>query len=486
MVASGLYAYTERTTLEVAFQEVLLPSLAGLLFILLMALLLSRYQRQLRLALVQAQNAEAETRSILEQSPDPLISINSSGHIIKVNKSAVDFFGYGEPQLLSMKVEDLIPNQHKARHVYHRTQYANEPRQRVMAGGKPQQALLADGRVRAVAINLNYFTRADGEVLFSASLRDVTEENRIKDELLNSEKRLRFLMDKSPVAACIKTFANGQVVYVNPAYANMVNLRDQELSQLDMGAYYADCSAFRDISAQVRDGTAVSDQLMEMDIPGRGKRWVQSSYLPMQYQGLGAMLCWYADITELKQHQDELEYLAQYDSLTGLPNRLLFHDRLQLAMHQTRRRDKKLALVFIDLDGFKQINDSHGHDAGDELLTRLAKRMKETLRDSDTIARLGGDEFVMLLGDLHTLDDCLPLVKRVMQVASRPVSYQGRDLQVTASLGITLFPQQRNVDEEELLLQADQAMYRAKQLGKNRYQVYHETSNVTPIDQSRA
>ncbi len=178
------------------------------------------------------------------------------------------------------------------------------------------------------------------------------------------------------------------------------------------------------------------------------------------------------DITALKEREAQLEHIAHYDMLTMLPNRVLLADRLHQAMVQARRRHRLLAVVYLDLDGFKAINDRHGHDIGDQLLVALSGRMKETLRDSDTLARLGGDEFIAVLLDLPDSVDSLPMIERLLAAAAQPVPVGELILNASASLGVTFYPQADDVDADQLLRQADQAMYQAKLAGKNRFHFF--------------
>ncbi|MBB3329741.1 diguanylate cyclase (GGDEF)-like protein/PAS domain S-box-containing protein [Halomonas campaniensis] len=187
-----------------------------------------------------------------------------------------------------------------------------------------------------------------------------------------------------------------------------------------------------------------------------------------------------ADITSLKAHQQELEHIAHYDALTGLPNRTLLADRIRQAMAAARRHQQRLALVFIDLDGFKAVNDAHGHAMGDRLLIELGRRMKAALRESDTLGRLGGDEFVAVLGDLDSEAACLPVLERLRRVAAAPVEIDGQRLEVSASLGVTFYPAGEELDADQLLRQADQAMYRAKRRGKNRYERFEPVRDGIP------
>jgi len=179
----------------------------------------------------------------------------------------------------------------------------------------------------------------------------------------------------------------------------------------------------------------------------------------------------FTDITPMKEHQKQLEHIAHYDALTGLPNRMLLADRMRQAIAQSQRRERSLAVAYLDLDGFKAINDQHGHDVGDELLIAIAQRMKTALREGDTLARIGGDEFVAVLVDLDGAQDCEPVLARLLHAAAEPVTLHRQSLRVSASIGLTLYPQD-GVDADLLLRHADQAMYQAKQAGKNRYHLF--------------
>lgn len=188
----------------------------------------------------------------------------------------------------------------------------------------------------------------------------------------------------------------------------------------------------------------------------------------------------FSDITPLKEQQQQLERIAHFDALTNLPNRILLSDRLHQAMVQAQRRRQHVAVVFLDLDGFKAVNDQHGHDAGDHVLMNLAARMKEALREGDTIARLGGDEFVAVLIDLEDVGAAMPMVNRLLTAAAQAVTLDALTLQVSASLGVTFYPQAQDMDADQLLRQADHAMYQAKLAGRNRFHIFDAAEDGNP------
>lgn len=179
----------------------------------------------------------------------------------------------------------------------------------------------------------------------------------------------------------------------------------------------------------------------------------------------------FTDITLMKEQQSQLERIAHYDLLTNLPNRSLLADRLSQAMLQCSRHDLLLAVVFLDLDGFKAINDTHGHDIGDKLLIALSTRMKNALREGDSLARIGGDEFVAVLPDLVKVEDCKSVLDRLLLAVSQPITIDDVVLNISTSIGATLYPDD-NVDADQLMRHADQAMYAAKESGKNCYHLF--------------
>lgn len=184
---------------------------------------------------------------------------------------------------------------------------------------------------------------------------------------------------------------------------------------------------------------------------------------------LDKVVALYADLSIQKAHEAELEFLATHDVLTGLPNRSLLRDRLAQALMRGQRTGERVAVAYIDLDGFKSVNDEHGHAVGDELLRQIAGRMQKAMRGMDTLARLGGDEFVAVLVDLPTESAVVPMLERLLEMVAEPIHWDTADLTITASVGVSFGQGEESVDADTLLRQADLAMYQAKVSGKNRY-----------------
>ncbi|MBU0621022.1 MAG: EAL domain-containing protein [Gammaproteobacteria bacterium] len=178
-----------------------------------------------------------------------------------------------------------------------------------------------------------------------------------------------------------------------------------------------------------------------------------------------------SDITLLKQHEKQLEHIAHYDALTNVPNRVLLADRLRQALAHSKREGSLLAVCYLDLDGFKLVNDTMGHEAGDTVLIEVTRRIKETIRGDDTVARLGGDEFAVLLLGLRAAEECASSLNRLLDAICHPIEIEGKLFEVSASIGVALYPGDE-ADADALLRHADQAMYSAKQAGKNRYHLY--------------
>jgi diguanylate cyclase (GGDEF)-like protein/PAS domain S-box-containing protein len=295
--------------------------------------------------------------------------------------------------------------------------------------------------------------------------------------LVEGEKRLA--LERQRYEAILQTAqdgyllvdADGRILDINEATCRMLGYAREELLRLsildienektteEIAAILHACQATGGARFETVHRTKAG-QPIEVE--------VSISRLPEQNLFVSLM----RDISDRKRHQEKLEHIAHFDVLTGLPNRLLLADRIHQAMVQTTRHGDRLAVVYLDLDGFKAVNDQHGHNHGDRLLVQLGQRMRLALRDGDTLARLGGDEFVALMLELPDKVACVPILERLLAAASEPVILDGVPVRVSASMGVSFYPQREEVVADQLIRQADQAMYQAKQAGKNRYHLF--------------
>jgi diguanylate cyclase (GGDEF)-like protein/PAS domain S-box-containing protein len=242
----------------------------------------------------------------------------------------------------------------------------------------------------------------------------------------------------------------------------------------DLMPYYRVNGMFEELERVVLDGRVVETEWQAATWPATG-RWLQRQIVPVE----GGAVATVRDITERKEAEERIRHLAHHDELTGLPNRSLIRDRLDQAVLNAQRNGKHLALAFVDLDGFKLVNDGLGHNAGDELLKVVGRRMGDCLRRNDTLGRLGGDEFVILLPDVS--DQALaitPVLEKIRQAVTEPVLIGDQAVQVSCSMGVVMYPRDGE-DPKTLMMNADAAMYRAKDLGSNNFQFYTREMNAS-------
>ncbi len=276
--------------------------------------------------------------------------------------------------------------------------------------------------------------------------------------------------------AILITDAQHNIIDINPAFSNITGYTQNEVlgknpSLLKSGLHDVDFyeAMWHDISLQGYWRGEIWNRKKGGEIFAE---WLTISAVADKLGKVTHYIGASSDITLLKKNERKLELMAHYDPLTGVPNRVLLADRMHLAFAQTNRDKCLMAVGYLDLDGFKPVNDRLGHDAGDQLLIEIALRIKNALREGDTIARLGGDEFVFLLLGLAKVEDCEITLHRLLEVISEPVTLGNQAVSVSASIGISIFPND-NTDPDTLLRHADQAMYQAKQEGKNRYHIYN-------------
>ena len=323
-------------------------------------------------------------------------------------------------------------------------------------------------------INMSYVPLHDPNGIISggiAILDNITVQKEYQNRLKKSEETLLYLLKMAPIAVRIAKKKGKKVVFANEAYARLIKEDVSTVLGKNPKNYYSNQEEYEAVVTQINNDELIYDRLIELLIKNQ-TIWALASYMPIDFEGEACVLGWFYDVTEEIYLQKELEFIANYDALTGLPNRILESDRLLQGMAQAQRRKTRLAVIYLDLDGFKAVNDTYGHPVGDQLLIALSTRMKETLREGDTLARLGGDEFVAILVDLESASSAIPIIDRLLEAASLPIQLDDLMVQVSASIGVTFYPQENEVDGDQLIRQADQAMYAAKQSGKNRYQLF--------------
>jgi diguanylate cyclase (GGDEF)-like protein/PAS domain S-box-containing protein len=426
---------------------------------------------ELRRAQVELGAARARYFDLYDLAPVGYCSLSEAGLILEANLTAATLLGTARGALVNLPITRYIQKHDQDRYyLYHK---------RLVASGEPQACELQmhdlGGAPFWARLQTSITRDADGLSVWRVVLTDISERKQ-------SEARLFLLGNifSNAREGILITATDGTIIDVNNSFSRITGYqRDEVLGRTPhlLSSGYQQKAFY----------SAMWQALLEND-HWHGEIWNRRKngerYAIQQtisavfdvHSNSRQYVALFSDITELKKQEHALEHIAHYDALTTLPNRVQLAEQLKRTMAQTLLRGQRLAVVYLDLDGFKSINDRHGHAAGDLLLIAVASRMKQALREGDTLARIGGDEFVAVLLDLPEGSASAPMLTRLLAAAAQPelIGDAGGTLvlQVTASLGITFYPQTDEVDADQLLRQADQAMYQAKLAGKNRYQVF--------------
>lgn len=428
---------------------------------------LQMQNEELRTAEERAEAERARYFDLYNLAPVGYLTLSEQGLILEANLTVSTMLGVARDTLVKRLITSFIFKEDQDLYYLHRKQ--------LVEFGKPWACDLRlakpDGVLFWVHLVMTVAQAEDGTPVSRLVITDISESKQAEEEL----RRAASVFTHAQEGIFI-TDPNVNILDVNVAFTDITGYSREEVlgknprilssGKHDKAFYEAmwhDILTknhwFGEISNQRKDGGLVIQ--METITAVRDKRGDIQNYI-----------CLFNDITSAKEHQSQLEHLAHHDALTGLPNRVLLADRLRQSMSQASRRGQPLAVVYLDLDGFKAVNDTQGHHVGDQLLMTLATRLTQVLRDGDTLGRLGGDEFVAVLVDLSDAEASVPILTRLLEAAKQLFPVGDIVLNVTASLGVTFYPQSEAVDADQLLRQADQAMFAAKQAGKNRYHVF--------------
>lgn len=411
--------------------------------------------------------SERKYRALIEHTPAGFLLLTANGEIRELNAALCDMLGYSRESLLGRDAAELMD--------------ATE-----QAGFRARLDAAAQGPVPALEVSLRHGVNGSVPVqLVLATLPDqlgargcfafVTDLSELKRAQASLEKLSR-AMEHSGSAVMI-TDADGRIEYVNPQFTRLTGyapseVRGRKPSMLGAGDMPAA------VSAELWHSIGAGD-VWRGEVHNRRKDgslyWTLLTIAPItdpagrihRYVGVSE------DVTALKEAHERAEKLSRYDGLTGLANRRLFAERLTAAVTAARDGAPPAALLFLDLDGFKEINDTLGHEVGDRVLRQVAQRLGDGLRDGDTLARLGGDEFAVLLPGLRQAEDAEAVATKVLRLLERPVELPGLQRPLGASIGIALMPRD-GADADQLLRNADLAMYSAKSGGRGQYRVFRE------------
>ena len=349
-------------------------------------------------------------------------------------------------------------------------------RLKILVAEATEEARRSEARLNELNRELEQRIEARTQALLQTNqelLREAAERRQAEQELVERHAFSQALLKaQSDVGEGMLVILEGHIVFANEAMARLTGYR---LDEMLHGMPYADLihpDTRSDVEAKYQRRLAGEqfENRYETSIVTKDgeRREVELAVAQVKNGDKIQTVAVVRDITERKSLQDNLQHMAHYDELTKLPNRALFFDRLERALADARRHGSDFALLFVDLDGFKAVNDAHGHQAGDQLLQEVARRMEQCVRASDSVARMGGDEFAVIVGDVAQNEDASGVAQKIIDSLSAPLLLDGVDCHVGASIGISLYPQDGE-SSESLLSKADSAMYGAKNKGKNTY-----------------
>jgi len=430
---------------------------------------------QARWAEVALRRSEARFRGIFEFSAMGIALTDMEGHVQHVNPALQKILGLTEHELHHKLFGKLFyPYDTAVEKEFHQQLISNKrdfyQMEKYFFRG---QSLMLWGRITTSLIKSH-----DEKPQFIVQMtEDVTERKRAQ-----SKQRLATKVFETTADGVVITNAEGKIIDVNQSFILSTGYRYEEV--LDHNPRFLksgnhDNTFYEEIWTQARETGRWRGEIWNKRKDGEiFSTWLSLSAVRGEHNEITHYVAVYSDIDSLQEDDERMRLLTHYDSLTKLPNRLLFHEQLTRACRQGER----VALLYLDLDDFKQVNETFGFDAGDDYLRLIAQRLKNCLREGDSIARIDGDEFVIILAAVNQDYDVRLVAERIFQQLAQPIDINGQELQIDANIGIGFFPEMEDCDEQfaiEVLVQhADMAMYLAKEQGKNTYFVYTENEEI--------
>lgn len=413
--------------------------------------------------MVRQERDKAQT--IIDSLSDPVFIMDMECRFIEVNRAACEHLGYSREELLQLGPSG-IDSPDSAAKVPEQIKILREEGRVIFETSHVHK----DGTVIPVELNARIVNIADKPVVLSVA-RDMTKRKTAEIKL----RTLSTAIEQSPVSVVI-TDLDANIEYVNPRFTEVTGYTAEEAIGQNPRILQSGLTP-KEIHLELW-GKLVNGQIWHGEMINKRKNgeiyWEDAHIAPVK-DGTGVIKRYVAtkvDISERKLMEEKVKHLAQHDPLTDLPNRSLFSDRLQQALSIAKRDRTHLALMYIDLDKFKPVNDEFGHQIGDLLLKEVAKRMLECIRESDTIARLGGDEFVVLLPVIEAEHDALLVAEKIRHVLNKPFVLHGKQLNISSSTGIVVYPE-HGTNEMELTKNADVAMYHVKEGGRNAVMLFN-------------
>ena len=409
--------------------------------------------------------SEARLRQLIATTLDAVVTVDAGGQVLEWNGEAEATFGIAARDAVGQPFPAaLLPHADLA----------------ALPQGRTTETIVRRANGDELAVEIAVAPVGSGaDATRTAFIRDISERKRAQHELEAREQRFRTMVEKSWSGVVL---LDGEIrfTFAGSSTQHILGYDEGEL----LGRSLFDFVHPRELE---RARTAFADMLERPNQEARGELrfrhrdgrwiWVEGfSQNLLHESSVGAIVLNYRDITQRKEAEKQLEYRAHYDSLTGLPNRLLFRDRLVHSLEHARRNKVGVAVMYLDIDHFKLVNDALGHSFGDRLLGEIARRLQSALRASDTISRIGGDEFSVLLPEVVSAEGVAGVARKVLHSLARPFHVDGHDFFVTASIGVGCYPSDGE-DAETLLKSADAAMYRAKELGRNQVQLFTASMN---------